>query len=153
MALLMLFVAALVRLICASNRIDTANPAASSSGDTILDPDDRRANDLASFDEESDRSRALDCADVFVLMTIALSVRYVRLPHTEALTEKRHPLPLAEIDLSRILPSPPWLFLATSRRVALATFESIDPPQERILGEIPDLEGGKTLSGRGVVAR
>src|SRR6266540_3575391 len=44
-----------MRLICASNRIATAKPAASSSGEIIFEPEDRRA---------------LLWADVFVLITI-----------------------------------------------------------------------------------
>jgi hypothetical protein len=62
--------AAVIRLICASNRIDTAIPAASSSGDTIFEPEDNLARDFASFTDDSESKRALLSADVFVLITI-----------------------------------------------------------------------------------
>ncbi len=59
MALLTLLFAALMRLICASKRVDTAKPAASSSGETILDPEERRASDFDSMLEDSLSRRAL----------------------------------------------------------------------------------------------
>jgi hypothetical protein len=59
MALARLFEAALVRLICASKRVETARPAASSCGDVILDPELRRARERFSITEESLRFRAL----------------------------------------------------------------------------------------------
>src|SRR5215510_9986706 len=73
---------ALIRLICESNRNETARPAASSSGDTIFEPDERRASDFASIELESESKRALLWADIFVLITIRL-------------------LPLSRLDLSR----------------------------------------------------
>ncbi len=45
-------------------------PAASSSGETIFDPEDKRASDLDSIELDSASSLELCCADVFVLMTI-----------------------------------------------------------------------------------
>src|SRR5262245_41467598 len=69
-ALLTLFFAAWVRLICASKRRDTAVPAASSSGEISFEPEDKRASDLDSIDEDSESKRALLSADVFVLITI-----------------------------------------------------------------------------------
>jgi hypothetical protein len=58
-ALVTLVLVALIRLICASKRMDTARPAASSSGETIFEPDDKRASDLLSMEEESESRRAL----------------------------------------------------------------------------------------------
>src|SRR3954471_21076676 len=69
-ALPTLELAAPMRLICASKRVETARPAASSSGETILEPEDKRASDLASIEEDSPSKRALLWADVFVLITI-----------------------------------------------------------------------------------
>src|SRR3954471_14364940 len=65
-----LLLAAEMRLICASKRVETAKPAASSSGETIFEPEDKRDSDLASIEEDSDSKRELACADVFVLITI-----------------------------------------------------------------------------------
>src|SRR6185436_622383 len=59
MALPTLLLAALMRLICASKRVATAKPAASSSGETIFEPEDKRARDLARADEDSPSKRAL----------------------------------------------------------------------------------------------
>src|SRR5882757_5185357 len=70
MALLTFALAAVVRLICASKRNETARPAASSSGDVIFEPEDRRASDLASMLCDAARFRAPVCADMFVLITI-----------------------------------------------------------------------------------
>src|SRR5215212_2871382 len=70
MALPTLELAALMRLICASKRVETARPAASSSGETIFEPEDKRASDLLSIEEDSASKRELACADVFVLITI-----------------------------------------------------------------------------------
>jgi hypothetical protein len=72
LALLMLLLAAVVRLICASKRKDTAKPAASSSGETILEPEESRASDLDNMLEDSASKRALLWADMFVLITIRL---------------------------------------------------------------------------------
>src|SRR5688500_4324621 len=72
MALPTLFLAALIRLICASKRNETARPAASSSGETIFEPEERRANDFASIALDSPSKRALLWADIFVLITIRL---------------------------------------------------------------------------------
>src|SRR5205823_14303422 len=74
MALPTLLDAAPVRLISASNRIDTARPAASSSGETILEPEERRARDLANIWEDSESIRELLSAEIFVLITITASV-------------------------------------------------------------------------------
>src|SRR6187401_2496619 len=70
MALVTLVFVAEMRLICASKRIDTARPAASSSGDTIFEPEDKRASDLLSIEEDSESKRALLCAEMLVLITI-----------------------------------------------------------------------------------
>src|SRR5690349_567638 len=70
MALVTLTLVALIRLICASKRIDTAKPAASSSGETIFDPDDKRARDLDNMELDSESRRELLCAEMFVLITI-----------------------------------------------------------------------------------
>src|SRR3954469_18755421 len=64
--------AAPIRLICASKRNETANPAASSSGETIFDPEDKRLSDFASAALDSPSKRALLWADIFVLITIRL---------------------------------------------------------------------------------
>src|SRR5204862_4656337 len=69
-ALPTLLLVAEMRLICASKRVATARPAASSSGETIFEPEDKRASDLASIAEDSPSKRALLWADVFVLITI-----------------------------------------------------------------------------------
>src|SRR5688500_12681298 len=61
-----------MRLICASKRNETAKPAASSSGETSFEPDERRANDFASIALDSPSKRALLWADIFVLITIRL---------------------------------------------------------------------------------
>ena len=70
MALMTLLLAALVRLICASKRMDTARPAASSSGEVIFEPEDKRASDLDNIEDDSSSKRALLEADTFVLITI-----------------------------------------------------------------------------------
>src|SRR3990172_9534651 len=62
-----------MRLIWASKRMDTARPATSSSGETIFDPDERRASDLLNNALDSESNRALLCADTLVLMTILLT--------------------------------------------------------------------------------
>ena len=54
--------------------METANPAASSAGLTILDPELRRASDLLSIDSLVPRLLAAAMAWVFVLMTILLCV-------------------------------------------------------------------------------
>jgi hypothetical protein len=59
-----------MRAIWAFNFIETARPALSSSGEVIFEPDDRRARDLLNIVLEAWSNVALDCADVFVLMTI-----------------------------------------------------------------------------------
>src|SRR5487761_2352920 len=69
-ALPMLPFAALVRAIWAVNFIDTAKPSASSAGETILEPEDRRAMDMFNRLVELANSRALFKAATFVLMTI-----------------------------------------------------------------------------------
>src|SRR5437764_232940 len=74
MALPTLLIAAELRLMPAVNRIETAKPAASSSGETIFEPDERRARDLASMLEDSESKRALLKAEMFVLITITASV-------------------------------------------------------------------------------
>ncbi len=69
--------AALVWLICALRLMDSAMPAGSSEGETIFEPEDRRAND--SFKLLVDRLRlfAAVWAAMFVLITIlTLSVSY-----------------------------------------------------------------------------
>src|SRR5689334_4855677 len=70
MALVTLTLAALTRLISASNRMDTARPSASASGDTIREPEDKRASDLLSIEDDSESKRALLWAEMFVLITI-----------------------------------------------------------------------------------
>src|ERR1043166_8123604 len=70
MALPTLLLAAWVRPTWASNLIDTAKPAASSAGEVILEPDDRRDNDLASIFEDSFSKSALFAASMLVLITI-----------------------------------------------------------------------------------
>src|SRR3954470_23052887 len=72
MALPTLLFAALIRLICASKRKDTARPAASSSGETIFEPEDNRASDFCNIELDSESNRALLWADIFVLITIRL---------------------------------------------------------------------------------
>jgi len=52
----------------------TARPAASSSGEMILEPEDSFARDLERRVEEFESKRALLIAAVFVLITITLSV-------------------------------------------------------------------------------
>jgi hypothetical protein len=70
MALFTFWLAAAIRLICASNRVETANPAASSSGDMLLDPEDNRDSDFANMLLDPPSIRALVWEDVFVLITI-----------------------------------------------------------------------------------
>src|SRR5204862_4759096 len=70
MALPTLLLVAEMRLICASKRVETAKPAASSSGETIFEPEDKRASDLANIAEDSPSNRALLWAEIFVLITI-----------------------------------------------------------------------------------
>jgi hypothetical protein len=50
--------------------MDTAKPAASSSGETIFEPEDKRASELASNEDDSESCRALLCAETLVLITI-----------------------------------------------------------------------------------
>jgi len=52
--------------------METAKPAASSAGEVIFEPEDKRASDLANIAEESESKRALVRADIFVLITIKL---------------------------------------------------------------------------------
>jgi len=54
----------------ASRRIETAKPAASSSGETIFEPEDNRDKDFANIEDDSESWRALLRADKFVLITI-----------------------------------------------------------------------------------
>src|SRR5688572_5996819 len=70
MALVTLVLVAPIRLICASKRMETARPAASSSAEMIFEPEDKRASDLLSIEEDSESKRALLCAEMLVLMTI-----------------------------------------------------------------------------------
>ena len=70
MALPTLFVAASMRDNCAFNFIETANPALSSAGEVIFDPEDRRASDWLKLVEDCIRSVDAFCACRFVLMTI-----------------------------------------------------------------------------------
>jgi hypothetical protein len=70
MALPTLLLAASMRAIYAFNFIDTARPALSSAGEVIFEPDERRARDLLNMLLDALSNVALDCADVFVLMTI-----------------------------------------------------------------------------------
>ena len=61
----------------ADTRMETASPAASSAGEVIFEPEDKRASDLASMLEESASKLALLNADMFVLITmITLSVSH-----------------------------------------------------------------------------
>jgi hypothetical protein len=69
MALVRLLMAAVVRLICASNRMETANPAASPSGEVIVEPDNNRAKDFVRMLDDSESNRELLEADIFVLIT------------------------------------------------------------------------------------
>ena len=92
MALLTLFFVAVMRLTCASNRMDTARPAASSSGETIFDPDDKRARDLFNIEVDSESKRALLWADTFVLITIQ---SFRRLPLVEKGFQLTTSMPLA----------------------------------------------------------
>lgn len=62
--------AAVFRLICEVNLTDWAKPAASSSGETILEPEDSRANDFVSAELDRVSKRAGFYADMLVLMTI-----------------------------------------------------------------------------------
>jgi hypothetical protein len=54
--------------------IETASPAASSAGELIFDPDESRASECERRCEEAPSKFAVDCAIMFVLMTI----RFVR---------------------------------------------------------------------------
>ena len=64
--------AAVSRAICASRRMETASPAASSAGLTILEPELRRASDLLNIASLLCRLLAAAMACVLVLMTIRL---------------------------------------------------------------------------------
>lgn len=84
--------------------MDTANPAASSSGETIFDPEESRAKDLASNAEDSERSRAPLFADVLVLMTInffhecpAKGGKTASLPPGEPLSKGAPPISLLAV--------------------------------------------------------
>jgi hypothetical protein len=59
-----------MRAIWAFNFIETANPALSSAGEVIFEPEDKRARDLLNMALDCPSNVALDCADVFVFMTI-----------------------------------------------------------------------------------
>jgi hypothetical protein len=50
--------------------MDTANPALSSEGEVIFDPDERRWSDCASMFDECIKSVEVLCAWRFVLITI-----------------------------------------------------------------------------------
>jgi hypothetical protein len=66
----MLFMAAVLRPICAVKRIETAKPALSSDGEVTFEPEDKRASDLLNLELEAPSRLAVVCADVLVLMTI-----------------------------------------------------------------------------------
>jgi hypothetical protein len=84
--------AALLRFICASKRIDTARPAASSSGFTIFEPEESRASDFCSDDVDSARRRAPFAADMLVFITILDSFH-----ESPFLGDKWHPCHSGEI--------------------------------------------------------
>ena len=50
--------------------METAKPAASSSGEVIFEPEDNRDSDLANMLDDSESNRELLAADTFVLITI-----------------------------------------------------------------------------------
>jgi len=50
--------------------METARPALSSAGEVTFEPDDKRARDLLSIEEDCMSRFALLCADRLVLMTI-----------------------------------------------------------------------------------
>jgi hypothetical protein len=72
MALPTLDLAAPRRCTWASSRDDTAKPAASSAGFTILEPELRRPSDLANIALLVDKFDAAVIAWVFVLITIRI---------------------------------------------------------------------------------
>src|SRR5258707_8833632 len=121
MALLTLALAADVRLICASKRKETARPAASSSGDTIFEPEDKRASDLASMLCDAARLRAPVCADMFVLITITNS--FLESPLAGSFVA-RHPCRVVSFNL-RPHRFPHWPFVAANRHRLATTSLSV----------------------------
>jgi hypothetical protein len=92
--------------------METAMPAASSSGDTIFDPEDNLDRDLDNMDDDSARSLALLVAGVFVLITItdpSVSHPLVRVLFDVASLPRGEPL----IGRSPLFTR--WLFLAACR--------------------------------------
>jgi len=70
MASLRLFWAPDTRAICDVNFIETANPALSSDGDIIFEPEDNRWSDWLNIALDCSNSDALFVADMFVFITI-----------------------------------------------------------------------------------
>jgi hypothetical protein len=70
----MLLVAAVLFPISATRFIDTARPALSSAGEVILEPEDKRERDALKAVDDFCSKDAVESADVFVLITITLSV-------------------------------------------------------------------------------
>jgi hypothetical protein len=53
--------------------IETARPALSSAGELIFDPEDKRASDMLNAELDCSSNDAVDCADMFVFITILLT--------------------------------------------------------------------------------
>jgi hypothetical protein len=70
----MLLAAAVLFPISATRFIDTARPALSSAGELIFEPEDKRERDALKAAEDFCSNDAVESADVFVLITITLSV-------------------------------------------------------------------------------
>src|SRR5215472_17025407 len=114
MALPTLLLAALMRAICASKRVETANPAASSSGETIFDPEDKRASDMDSMADEFESMRALVSAAMFVLITI----RLLPLSHPfQGFCVSAASLPRGGFSTRGSRPFPCWPLMAANRHV------------------------------------
>jgi len=66
----MLFDAAVFSPSCETKFIETAKPALSSAGEVIFEPEDKRASDWLNMALDWASNVAVDCADVFVFITI-----------------------------------------------------------------------------------
>jgi len=53
--------------------IETAKPALSSAGEVIFDPEDKRASEALNLELDCPNNCAVDCADMFVFITILLT--------------------------------------------------------------------------------
>jgi len=71
----MMFDAAVFSPYSATKFIETAKPALSSAGEVIFEPEDKRASDWLNMELDWASNVAVDCADMFVLITITNSFR------------------------------------------------------------------------------